>query len=194
MHSGIRRVVTGHDADGRAVVLFDGEATNVRVRSNGGLTSTLLWTTDSAPATYANDDRGDVSIGTAPPASGSVLRVVTFPAADPTAPPVEQSAVVAEMGLAHDTRGRHPVRHPFMHATDSVDYAIVLDGEIDMLLDGDAEVHLRAGDILVQQGTNHAWVNRSDRPCSIAFVLLCAAGAPLIAPSRPGPTATPERK
>ena len=82
------------------------------------------------------------------------------------------------MGIAADSRGRRPPRHPHMHATESVDYAIVLEGEIDMLLD-DSEVHLKAGDFLIQQGTNHAWVNRGDRPCKIAFVLIDAAGAPL---------------
>ena len=81
------------------------------------------------------------------------------------------------MGLAaHDTGGRLPPRHGAMHATDSVDYAIVLEGEIDMLLD-EGEVHLRPGDVLVQQGTNHAWVNRGTQTCRIAFVLI-GAGAP----------------
>ena len=66
-----------------------------------------------------------------------------------------------------------------MHATDSVDYAIVIEGEIDMLLD-DSEVHMKTGDILVQQGTNHAWVNRGSVPCKVAFVLIDAAGAPIV--------------
>jgi mannose-6-phosphate isomerase-like protein (cupin superfamily) len=176
---GIRRVVTTHAADGSAVVLADGIATNVRTRANGGIVSTLLWTTDASPATYSNADRGAIAIGTAPPPRGSVLRVVTFPPEDAAAPPIDRGAVAAEMGLAHDAGGRRAPRHPFMHATDSVDYAIVLDGEIDMLLDDD-EVHLSAGDILVQQGTNHAWVNRGDRPCSIAFVLIDATGSTLV--------------
>jgi quercetin dioxygenase-like cupin family protein len=174
----IRRVVTTHRADGTAIVRFDGEATNVRVRANGGLVSTLLWTTDRTPATYSNEDRGAVQMGVAPPSGGSVLRVVTFPPEDPTAT-TDAASVHAEMGLHEDARGRRAPRHPFMHATESVDYAIVLDGEIDMLLDED-EVHLDTGDILVQQGTNHAWVNRSGAPCTIAFVLIDATGAALV--------------
>ena len=75
-----------------------------------------------------------------------------------------------EMGLDH---GGKPARHPFMHRTRSIDYALVLEGEIDMLLD-DSEVHLKAGDVLIQLGTNHAWVNNSDKPCRIAFVLIDA--------------------
>jgi hypothetical protein len=172
----IRRVVTGHDETGKAVVLFDGAAPNVRERPQTGIVSTLLWTTDAAPARYANGDRGNATIGTAPPPSGSILRLVEFP---PYAGGADNAAMLASMGLHGDTSGRRPARHEFMHATDSVDYAIVLDGEIDMLLDED-EVHLKAGDVLVQQGTNHAWVNRSDRPCRVAFVLLDAAGAPLV--------------
>jgi uncharacterized cupin superfamily protein len=75
------------------------------------------------------------------------------------------------MGLT----GQSDSKHAGMHRTRSVDYAVVMDGEIDMILD-DGEVHLEAGDVLVQQGTDHAWVNRGARPCRIAFVLIDAAG------------------
>lgn len=172
--SGIRRIVTTHDAEGRAVVRFDEIATNTRVREHGGFRSTLLWTTAGAPATPSDEDRGAVQIGTSPPPSGSILRVVEFPPYKESGAPVDRAAVIAEMGItSHDTGGRRAPRHEFMHATESIDYAIVLDGEIDMLLD-ETEVHLRAGDILVQQATNHAWVNRGERTCRIAFVLLDA--------------------
>jgi mannose-6-phosphate isomerase-like protein (cupin superfamily) len=176
--SAIRRIVTTHDKDGTAIVLSDGAAPNVRVRGGSGITSTLLWTTPTMPATYSNADRGDVQIATAPPPGATVLRVVEFPPEDP-AHAGDNSAVLAEMGIGPSSGGRHATRHPHMHATDSVDYAIVLEGEIDMLLD-DSEVHLKSGDIMVQQGTNHAWVNRGDRPCKIAFVLIDAAGAPIV--------------
>jgi mannose-6-phosphate isomerase-like protein (cupin superfamily) len=167
---GIRRVVTGHDANGTAVVQSDGMASNVRVRATTGTRSTLVWTTNTSPPCYADDDRGAVEAGVAPPYNGTTFRIVEFPGADP-GQDSNNAAIAAEMGLHHDTSGRRPPRHPAMHATDSVDYAIVLDGEIDMLLD-ETEVHLRAGDVIVQQGTNHAWVNRGDAPCRIAFVLM----------------------
>ena len=77
------------------------------------------------------------------------------------------------MGLDHGHGSGKPARHPFMHRTRSIDYALVLEGEIDMLLD-DSEVHLKAGDVLVQLGTNHAWANHSGKPCRIAFVLIDA--------------------
>jgi uncharacterized cupin superfamily protein len=83
---------------------------------------------------------------------------------------MDGSALRQAMGVDH---GSGPSRHAYMHRTKSVDYAIVLSGEIDMLLD-DSEVHLKAGDILIQQATNHAWVNRSKDFCKIAFVLIDA--------------------
>jgi quercetin dioxygenase-like cupin family protein len=166
----VRRVVTGHDAGGKAIVLMDGPAPNQKLRDSG-LVSTLLWATDETPADMSSSrDRAEREIGVAPPAGGSVLRVVDFPPLTAEAAArLDQSAIHREMGLG----GAHGTRHPFTHRTRSIDYAIVLEGEIDMLLD-DTEVHLRAGDILVQQGTNHAWVNNSKANCRIAFVLIDA--------------------
>jgi quercetin dioxygenase-like cupin family protein len=78
------------------------------------------------------------------------------------------------MGAGHAAGKAQPPRHHAMHRTRSIDYAIVLSGEIDMLLD-ESEIHLKAGDVLVQQATNHAWVNRGSAPCRIAFVLIDAS-------------------
>jgi len=140
-----RRVVTGH-RDGKAVVLYDGAAPNRKVRPVTGLVSTLLWVTDETPANVSQaKDRAERETGIPPPHGGSIFRVVEFP----------------------------PGSEAAMHRTPSIDYAVVLDGEIDMLLD-DCEVHLAAGDTLVQQATNHAWINRGTRPCRIAFVLIDA--------------------
>ena len=148
----IRRVVTGHDAAGKAIVEMDGIAPNMKVRPGTGFVSSVLWVTDETPARMdLQKDRADRTIAVPPPPNGSILRVVDFP-------PVTKEAESVD-------------RHAFMHRTRSVDYAIVLEGEIDMLLD-DSEVHLKAGEFLIQQGTNHAWVNRSDRMCRIAFVLI----------------------
>ncbi|MBI3016328.1 MAG: cupin domain-containing protein [Candidatus Tectomicrobia bacterium] len=168
----IRRVVTGHDPAGKAVVTRDGAATNVRVRkAAGGLVSTLIWATDETPADISGSaDRAARESGVAPPARGSVFRIVDFPPTDESLLQ-DHEAVTREMGLGH---GGAPARHPLMHRTRSVDYAIVMSGEIDMLLD-DSEVHLQAGDVVVQQGTNHAWVNRGKENCRIAFVLIDAS-------------------
>ena len=164
-----RRVVTGH-RNGKGVVLYDGPAPNRKLRQASGLVSTLLWVTDESPADISGSaDRAEREIGVPPPPRGSIFRVVEFP---PARQGVSREAVLEEMGLPHQS---HSI-HPGMHKTRSIDYAVVMEGEIDMLLD-DGEVHLAAGDVLVQQGTNHAWVNRGTRPCRIAFVLIDAAGS-----------------
>jgi mannose-6-phosphate isomerase-like protein (cupin superfamily) len=180
MAAEVRRVVTGHDMRGRAVVAIDGPAPNVKVRkASGGLVSTLVWVTDETPADVSRRvDRADREIGVAPPPGGSAFRIVDFP---PTAESalMDNAAVTREMGIGHigakaigDGAGDIK-RHPLMHRTRSIDYAIVISGEIDMLL-GDSEVHLRAGDVLVQQGTDHAWINRGTENCRMAFVLIDA--------------------
>ena len=164
----VRRVVTGH-RDGKAVALFDSAAPNQKLRQASGLVSTLLWVTDESPADISDTaDRAAREIGVPPPPEGTILRVVDFP---PESGARSREAVLKEMGVA-DHGG---ARHAAMHRTRSVDYAIVIEGTIDMLLD-DSEVHLEAGDVLVQQGTNHAWVNRGQLSCRIAFVLIDAAG------------------
>jgi hypothetical protein len=162
-----RRVVTGHK-DGKGTVLFDGAAPNRKLRQASGVVSTLLWVTDESPADIAGlADRSEREIGVPPPRLGSIFRVVEFP---PGKKQTSREAVLKEMGLS----GQAASAHAGMHKTRSIDYAVVMEGEIDMLLD-DGEVHLAAGDVLVQQGTNHAWVNRGSRACRIAFVLIDAA-------------------
>ena len=166
----VRRVVTGH-RDGKAVVIYDSAAPNQKLRAASGVVSTLIWVTDESPADIAGSvDRATREIGVPPPARGTVFRVVDFP---PEQGARSREAILREMGVA-DHGG---ARHHGMHRTRSLDYALVLEGEIDMLLD-DGEVHLRAGDVLVQQGTNHAWVNRGAVPCRIAFVLIDAKEFP----------------
>jgi hypothetical protein len=174
----VRRVVTGHDASGTAIVLSDGPAANVKVEAGtGGIASHLLWVTDETPADIAGTaDRADRQIGVAPPPSGSILRVVDFPPETAGGPPLDNDEMLRSLGLPADNPAAR-IGHPGAHRTRSVDYAIVLKGEIDMLLD-DSAVHLKAGDILVQQGTNHAWVNRGTAPCRIAFVLVDAVAPP----------------
>lgn len=169
MGTKIRRVVTGHDENGTAIIARDGIAANVRVRAANGLTSTLLWTEDATPSDNSGDaDKADREIGVAPPAGGSVFRIVEFTPDDDS---VSNAEMKRELGLDPDSGG--PVRHPGMHKTRSVDYGIVISGEIDMLVDED-EVRLKAGDVVVQRGTNHAWANRGTEPCRIAFVLIDA--------------------
>ena len=145
MSLAVRRVVTGHDDDGNAVVLIDEICKNVlslRERHH----SCIVWSTTSFPVDNSGNDDESLRIVTAPGAQGTIFRVIKY-----------------EPGVA-----------PRNHRTDSIDYAVVISGEIDMEMDG-STVHLKAGDVLVQRGTIHNWINRGAEPCIIAFVLI---GAP----------------
>jgi mannose-6-phosphate isomerase-like protein (cupin superfamily) len=167
----IRRVVTTVDKDSKAVVLFDGANPHKVVRPNRSVTSRLVWVTDQTPADISGTtDRAATNIGIAPPHNGSVFRILDIPPTPPEIETLEQDYLHKQIG-DHAPRKGLPPRHPLMHRTLTIDYAIIMQGEIDMLLD-DSEVHLKAGDVLVQQGTNHAWVNRGTQPCRIAFILI----------------------
>jgi mannose-6-phosphate isomerase-like protein (cupin superfamily) len=141
----VRRVITSHDERGNAVVKIDEIAKNV-ISGRPGASSCVVWTTDAIPADNSgNDDTSTKKVGTTL-AGGTVFRVVEF-----------------SPGVAARN-----------HRTDSIDYAVVISGEIDMELDAGKSVHLRAGDVLVQRGTIHNWVNRGKVPCVIAFSLIDA--------------------
>jgi naringenin degradation protein FdeH len=144
----VRRVVTGHDASGVARIMADAPAGNAR-RSKSGGRSTLIWCTDRAPADLPAgggfEDMGARILGTPPPPNGTRFTVNDIP----------------------------PGRAGPMHRTDTVDYVIVLSGELEMRLD-DSSVRLRAGDVVVQRGTNHAWINHGPEPARVAFVLVDA--------------------
>jgi quercetin dioxygenase-like cupin family protein len=144
----IRRVVTGHDENGRAVVKIDEPVRNV-ISMRPGTESSVIWFTEGFPA--SNDGFADPTarrIATTVP-NGSVFRILRLA----------------------------PGHAPRMHRTDSIDYAVVMEGEIDMELDDGASVHLKAGDVLVQRGTIHNWKNNGTAPCTIAFVLISATPA-----------------
>lgn len=172
MPTRVRRVVTGHDGSGKAIVLMDGDAANVRVRPGAGTASTLLWVTDETPADLSQQgETADREIGVPPPRAGSIFRIVEFPPESEQTGAVSNEDMLRQMGV--ERGGEGPARHPGMHRTASIDYAVVMKGEIDMLLD-ETEVHLVAGDVVVQQATNHAWANRGAEPCQIAFILIGA--------------------
>lgn len=172
MAQSVRRIVTGHDAAGKAVVVRDGPAPNVLIRAVGGLASTQLWRTFATPADNTGDDDPVVGeILTPPPPGGSVFRIVEFEPVGPEIEAFDHGAIAAALGAkAADGEAN---RHPFMHRTDSIDYAIVLAGDIDLLLD-DSEIHCATGDVIILRGTNHAWVNNGAATCRIAFILIDA--------------------
>ena len=164
----VRRLVTGHDPSGKAIILLDGTAPNQQ-NPTSQISTSLLWVTEETPADNSGkSDAADREIGIPPPFNGSIFRIVEFkPENEEKA--VEESEFLKSAGT--DQPGN--ARHPGMHKTRSIDYAVVMTGEIDLLLDDD-EVHLTAGDVVIQRGTNHAWANRSNEPCTIAFVLIDA--------------------
>ena len=172
MTKAVRRVVTGHHADGRSTVVFDGAAPNVRQRKAGNA-STLLWVTDETPADVSSaKDRAAREIGVPPPRRGTIFRVAEFP------PGVggevrDNETVLRDFGIGPDVKRGHPQRHPAIHRTRSLDYVVVLEGEIDLLLD-DRDLRLKAGDVIVQQATNHAWINRGAATCRLAMVFVDA--------------------
>lgn len=169
----IRRVVTGHRADGGSAVLVDAPAGNVVERAAGNA-STLLWVSDETPADAGRgDDRAARAIGVPPPDGGSLFRIIEIPPAARTGAHPDNATMLANLGIDRGiVRGAAP-RHPAIHRTRTLDYVVVLEGEVDLLLDHD-EVRLFAGDVVVQQATNHGWVNRGATTCRLAMVFIDA--------------------
>jgi mannose-6-phosphate isomerase-like protein (cupin superfamily) len=173
--SPIRRVVTGKDATGKAIAMIDAVATNVHRREELGVTNTLLWVTDSIPADLSNrEDTANRKIGILPAPGGTIFRVIEFaPEREVKADSETRRKIFQGLGLAPEGESGAKPRDPAMHRTKTIDYALILSGEIDMLLD-DSEIHLKPGDVVIQRATNHAWVNRGNAPCRVAFILLDA--------------------
>jgi hypothetical protein len=168
--SDIRRVVTGLDANNRSVVMFDSQ---MPLKTGPyGLNSTNLWVTNTYPLGFSfKDDTSAIPVGVSPLDNGTKFRVVEFPPLDAaTEAKMEPNYLMKAVGAVAPARGV-AVTHPLMHRTRSVDYAVVMSGEIDMMLD-DTVVHLKPGDTIVQQATNHAWINRGKETCRILFVLM----------------------
>ena len=179
MSDSVRRIVTGHDAEGRAVIQEDGAAPRVvRIGGEIGPLFHEIWNTQETPARI---DRGsgepaETGIQLAPPRNGTRIRVLDIPPEDERLAALsaeEAKAHFAEVGAgeasSHSDDGRS--RHHLMHRTETVDYGIVLEGEVTLILDV-GETIVRAGDIVIQRGTNHGWANRSGRNCRIAFILI----------------------
>lgn len=174
----IRRVVTGHDENGKAIVIEDRLAPAVHTNPlRPGHISVDLWKTDAAPVVLKKTEP-DPMTGKRqihPPPRGTVFRIAQIAPeteAIRNISPEQSRAVFAAMGNeSASTAGTKAGRHPFMHRTESVDYAVVLSGEITLLLD-DQDVALKAGDVVIQRGTNHAWSNRSGQPVMMLYVLI----------------------
>ena len=175
---GHRRVVTGH-RDGKSVVLSDQRREPYKFKTVVGFEHTYMWSTDGSLESDPDKVEQELPKSALPSAKGSLLHIVSFPPAKAAASPTSDPSQVAREyltrlpGLA-DTFERDGSQ---MHTTQTVDYAILLDGELWLELDYGETVHLSAGDIVVQQATRHGWRNKSERPAMIAFVMLGAGPA-----------------
>ena len=169
----IRRIVTGHNAQGRSNITFAGEATNVLDSPAWpGSRVTELWVTEEIPVDNTGEaDRGARPIRHDPGPGGTIFRVVEIPPESKTT--IDTAAAFADIGSTRVPTAEDSARHPSMHATDSVDYLVVISGEMHMLME-EGEILLKAGDCIVQRGTKHAWVNRSSAPCVMAAILVDA--------------------
>jgi quercetin dioxygenase-like cupin family protein len=181
----VRRIVTGHDEQGLSYVTDDGFAPSVHTNPKRvGYCLTQLWMTDESPARVDNGaDPTSRPLKLEPPKGGTVVRIIEFgPEGDWITKIDTDDAKVAWGALGTSTAGTNTsgrAKHPFMHRTESVDYALVLEGEITLVLDQE-EVLMREGDFLVERGTNHAWANRSGKPCRMLFVLIDGSFDPAI--------------
>lgn len=180
---GIRRIVTGHDQNGKAVIISDSPTPGVKTTPNRpGVIFHNMWTTNTSPSRFDGpSEMTSVDLPLPPPTSGTVFRLIEFPPENQIESVDQKTAKKAfeeygaEAALKHDENEHQTKKHSFMHCTDTVDYAICLSGEMTMYLD-DSEVVMKAGDVMIQRGTNHAWVNKSDEYCTMAFILIDGEG------------------
>ena len=169
----IRRVVTADDVKGRSRIIEDAPATAIRtVSGRPGYRAVNVWRTAESPARIEAKDGTSEHHGILPPKGGTILRIIDFPPEPSDREELKRMLDATFGGIykdaAHDKR---PGVHPGMHRTETLDYALVLEGEIYAVMD-EGEALLRAGDVLIQRGTNHAWANRSSGTARIAFVLI----------------------
>ena len=168
-----RRVVTAIDADGNSYISEDGPTPAVRtVEARPGYVVNNIWVTGAAPAPVGAPDAVEEHEGVLPAAGGTVLRVIEYPP-DPEDPEEMARQFEGMFGKLFDDAERpgDGNSHPGMHTTETVDYAIVIEGEITAIMENEETV-LGPGDVLIQRGTNHAWTNRSGKPARVAFVLI----------------------
>ncbi len=171
----VRRIVTGTNAEGRSYIEQDGESPAVLTMPlRPGYRNSNLWRTLGADVSVDAADSIAEHRGVLPPKGGTVLRVIDIPpeSKDPEERRKQTQAVFAAM-FPDATHREDMTKHPGMHLTDTIDYAILLQGELVAIMD-EGETVMRAGDILIQRGTNHAWANRSEQIARIAFILIDA--------------------
>ena len=168
----MRRVVTGHDEEGKSIVVLDGPPAKSIGEDVGGLFE--LWNTDgNLINTKDRIDRADDEILLSPPRNGSKFRYFQI---NPTPEGVPMDVLQNMAADAFEKIGasHHRIdtsKHPAMHKTDTIDYIILLEGDVTLILDKE-EVVIKPHDVVVQRGTNHAWVNNGNNPALLIAVLI----------------------
>lgn len=168
----VRRVVTGHNESNQSIIVADGPSARIFDDLGvEGLVFQEIWATSQTPAPIDRDQRevDEPSLVLAPPTNGVRIRTVDFP---PDSAADNLDDVFENIGAAHEQVASD--RHPSFHRTETIDFGIVMSGEIVLLMD-EGETTVQAGEIVVQRGTNHGWANRTDQPCRVAFVLIDGA-------------------
>jgi mannose-6-phosphate isomerase-like protein (cupin superfamily) len=165
----VRRIVTGHNASNQSIIVADGPSERIYDNlGQPGLVFQEIWATMQTPAPIDRDQQrvDEGSLVLAPPANGVRIRVLDIPpdTADESLDEVFENISASDEKVESD-------RHPSFHRTETIDFGIVLSGEIVLLMD-DGETTVGPGEIVVQRGTNHGWANRTDQPCRVAFVLI----------------------
>ena len=176
MKQAVRRIVTGHDAKGRAIIQSDAPAERVMTLPHNGPTFYEIWNTRETPARIdrSGGEPHEPGVTLSPPPLGTRIRVLDIPPETDASPAQGAAAreLFASIGAGDAlSGGADNARHPHMHRTETIDYGIVLEGEITLLVD-EGDTVVRAGDIVIQRGTNHGWANRSGKNCRIAFILI----------------------
>lgn len=172
----VRRIVTGHNQNGEAIIISDGAPPSVFDKlGQPGLIFHELWRTNETPVIVGNTEEptlGALNLGPKP--NGSLIRIVDIPpetVGDAVPDQAMASEIFGAIGAHEASTAKAASPHPLMHRTETVDYGVVLSGEINLILDT-GRVRLQTGDVVIQRGTNHAWGNSSGRPCRMLFVLL----------------------
>jgi mannose-6-phosphate isomerase-like protein (cupin superfamily) len=185
----IHRVVTGHDPDGKAIIASNGPlAAIVELAAIPGMIFHEVWETSGTPAPVdncADPTTGPMMHGA--PKNGTRIRFVDLPPDTNylAEAHTRMKALFEEVNNVEGLTTKSDSPHPMMHRTESIDYGIVIEGELTLILD-DTEVPLKPGSVVIQRGTNHAWANRTDRPCRMLFVQIDGQYAPSIATALTG--------
>lgn len=173
----MKRVVTGHNPQGDAVVLYQGDVSNVKeIPQAPGTVFYEVWQTTSNQIQAQSDDVANGPLNLAPPKAGTRIRFVDIPPDDQYLEQISNEAIsqaFAEIGSEQASTASSNAPHPLMHRTETIDYGIVIQGTITLILDHE-EVEVPQGGVIVQRGTNHAWANRTDQVCRLAFILIDA--------------------